>query len=82
MRAILDTRTNKVLRVCGGSVTAMRTFAMLQIERDKHRNLAARTARKMPAARDFKLAIAELSTTRHIGDTVPAGEFTIIHAEK
>lgn len=82
MRAILDLRNRKVLRVCGGSYSATRTFAMLQIERDKHRELCRKTGSPFPATRSFRLAICEVSTTRHTGDIVPEGEFTIIHQEK
>lgn len=82
MRAILDMRTRKVLRLCGSTVTAMRTFAMLQIERNKHLDLCRRTQAAFPPHRNFKLGICELVTTRHIGDIVPEGEFTIIHQEK
>ena len=80
MRSILDLRTNKVLRICGSSVGAMRTFAMLQIERDKLRKVMAESGIVHKSYR--RLAICELTTTRHIGDTVSASEFTIIHAEK
>ena len=82
MRAILDLRTNKVLRNCGSSASAARTFAMLQIERDKHRDLCKRTYRTMPESRDFKLGICEVQGLRNIGNVVPESEFTIIHAEK
>jgi len=82
MRAILDLRTNKVLRNCGSISGSIRTFSMLQIERDRTREVWRKAGRKPTKVRDFKLAIVELTTTRHIGDTVPAGEFTIIHSEK
>lgn len=82
MRAILDLRTRKVLRLPGSTNSSMRTFAMLQIEKDRLKNLCKQTGNQMPASRDYKLSICELSTTRHIGDTVPDGEFTIIHSEK
>lgn len=82
MRAILDLRSNTVLRLCGSAVTSMRTFAMLQMERESMRKTYDKINRTMPALLDKRLAIAELQTTRHIGDTVPAGEFTIIHSEK
>lgn len=82
MRAILDLRTRRVLRNCGSINSSMRTFAMLQIERDKHLDLCKRTQAAFPPHRNFKLAIVEISTARHIGDIVPEGEFIIIHAEK
>ena len=82
MRAILDTRSNTVLRLCGSAVSSMRTFAMLQMERETMRKTYDKIHRRFPALLDKKLAIAELQTTRHIGDTVPEGEFIIIHAEK
>jgi hypothetical protein len=84
MRAILDLRTNKVLRNCGSINSSMRIFAMLQIERDRLKALREQVHSPMQPTelRNYRLAIAELQTTRHIGDTVPAGEFTIIHSEK
>lgn len=75
MRAILNLANPDkpvVKRVCGSIQSSIRTFAMLQIERDKKRST------KKPCV----LAIVEMNGSRHVGQIVPTNEFTIIHSEK
>ena len=80
MRAILDMRDRKVLRICGSNNSSMRTFAMLQIERDRAKKAYRHVT--FPEARNFRLGIVELHAVRHKGCIANEGEFTIIHEEK
>lgn len=71
MRAILDVfnpRRPVVLRVCGSRAQSISALGNLQRVRALY-------------CKQWRLAIVELTTTRHVGDVVPSGEYVTIYEE-
>ena len=72
MRAILDVNNPQrpvVLRVCGSRAQSISAMGNLQCMRALHR-------------KRWRLAVVELTTTRHVGDVVPPGEYVTFYEER